>query len=191
MKFDYKVLIRLMKKSYKGGGIKIIRTERELRDYFFLSGAGWALLIPKEKCPGEVTGQIVTWLADLPRIGYAAWVVKGFDPKPLEPAERDLAIADCTALTYNLGMKPLPLRTETEFLVQLGNFETAAFDLDAFAVVSGGANLGAFDPGVILARWTDEDTEAWFWIWNDITNVPEIARTAATACRVWHTEKEN
>lgn len=53
-----------------------------------------------------------------------------------------------------------------------------AFDLDAFAVVDGGANLGAFDPGVILARWTDEDTEAWFWIWNDITNVPEIARTA-------------
>ena len=97
MKFDYKALIRLMKKSYKGGGIKIIRTERELRDCFFLSGAGWALLIPKEKCPGEVTGQIVTWLADLPRIGYAAWVVKGFDPKPLEPAERDLAIADCTA----------------------------------------------------------------------------------------------
>ena len=31
MKFDYKALIRLMKKSYKGGGIKIIRTERELR----------------------------------------------------------------------------------------------------------------------------------------------------------------
>lgn len=75
--------------------------------------------------------------------------------------------------------------------MQLGNFETAAFDLDAFAVVDGGANLGAFDPGVILARWTDEDTEAWFWIWNDITNVPEIARTAASACRVWHTEKEN
>ena len=42
MKFDYKALIRLMKKSYKGGGIKIIRTERELRDCFFLSGAGWA-----------------------------------------------------------------------------------------------------------------------------------------------------
>ena len=39
MKFDYKALIRLMKKSYKGGGIKIIRTERELRDCFFLSGA--------------------------------------------------------------------------------------------------------------------------------------------------------
>ena len=144
MKFDYKALIRLMKKSYKGGGIKIIRTERELRDCFFLSGAGWALLIPKEKCPGEVTGQIVTWLADLPRIGYAAWVVKGFGPKPLEPAERDLAIADCTALTYNLGMKPLPLRTETEFLVQLGNFETAAFDLDAFAVVDGGAQFEPF-----------------------------------------------
>ena len=25
MKFDYKALIRVMKKSYKGGGIKIIR----------------------------------------------------------------------------------------------------------------------------------------------------------------------
>lgn len=51
MKFDYKALIRLMKKSYKGGGIKIIRTERELRDCFFLSGAGWALLIPQGKVP--------------------------------------------------------------------------------------------------------------------------------------------
>lgn len=92
MKFDYKALIRLMKKSYKGGGIKIIRTERMLRDCFFLSGAGWALLIPKEKCPGEVTGQIVTWLADLPRIGYAAWVVKGFDPKPWNPQSGTLLL---------------------------------------------------------------------------------------------------
>lgn len=35
MKFDYKALIRLMKKSYKGGGIKIIRTERELPGLLF------------------------------------------------------------------------------------------------------------------------------------------------------------
>ena len=191
MRFNVKALLKLMKKSYKGGGIKILRIEVGLRDCFFLTGADWALLIPKEKCPGEITGQIVTWLADLPRIGYAAWVVKGFDPKPLEPEERDLTLSACTAPAYTLGLKPLPLRTETEFLVQLGNFETAAFDLDAFAVVASGANLGAFDSSVLLARWTDEDSEAQFWIWNDINNVPEIARTAASACRVWPDEKEN
>ena len=191
MTFDTKALLRLMKQSYRGGGIRIIRTDRGLRDRFFLSGAGWSLLIPKETCPGEITGQIVTWLADLPHIGYAAWVVKGFDPKPLDLAERDQALADCTAPSYVLGLKPLPLRTETDALVQLGTGQIAAFALEAFAVVSSGANLGAFDPGALLACWQDEVTEAQFWIWNDITNVPEIARTAASACRVWNIEKEN
>ena len=65
MRFDTKALLKLMKQSWRGGGVKIQRTEhRGLWDSFFITGAGWALLIPKENCPGEIAGQIVTWLAD-------------------------------------------------------------------------------------------------------------------------------
>lgn len=53
MRFDTKALLKLMKQSWRGGGVKIQRTEyRGLWDSFFITGAGWALLIPKENCPG-------------------------------------------------------------------------------------------------------------------------------------------
>ena len=49
MRFDTKALLKLMKQSWRGGGVKIQRTEhRGLWDSFFITGAGWALLIPKE-----------------------------------------------------------------------------------------------------------------------------------------------
>lgn len=88
MTFSTKALLRLMKQSYKGGGLKVLRAEVSLRDCFLVSGAGWALLIPKEKCPGEITGQLVAWLADMPRIGDGSWLVKGYDPQPMEAAEK-------------------------------------------------------------------------------------------------------
>lgn len=185
MRFHTKALLKLMKQSHKGGGIKVLRTEMYLRDCFFLSGAGWALLIPKEKCPGEITGQLVTWLADMPRIGDGFWIVKGFDPKPMDPDEKSLCVPDYTSRTYNLGMKPLPLRTETDFLVQLGDRAVAALDMGAEAVVDGSVNLGAFDPPAFVAQWQDEETDALFWADNDIVNVCEKARTAAAACNVW------
>lgn len=51
MKFDYKALLKLMKKSYKGGGIKIIRTERELRDCFFPVRCRLGAADPQGKVP--------------------------------------------------------------------------------------------------------------------------------------------
>lgn len=186
MRFHTKALLKLMKQSHKGGGIKVLRTEMYLRDCFFLSGAGWALLIPKEKCPGELTGQLVTWLADMPRIGDGYWLVKGFDPKAMEPAEKGLCVPEYTSRTYNLGMKPLPLRTETDFLVQTGDRAVAALDMDAEAVVDGSVNLGAFDPGTLVAQWQDEDTDALFWAHNNIDNVNDIAQDAAATCNVWN-----
>lgn len=185
MRFHYKALLKLMKHSYRGGGIKVLRTEVYLRDCFFLSGAGWAMLIPKEKCPGEIVGQLAAWLADLPRIGDGYWLVKGYDPHPMEPAEKDLCVQDRTRGVYNLGLKPLPLRTETDILLQLGDKHIAALDVEAFDVLDGGVNLGAFDPGVHTAQWKDEDTEAIFWADNDIGNVCKAAREAAAACNVW------
>lgn len=185
MRFHYKALLKLMKHSYRGGGIKVLRTEVDLRDCFFLSGAGWALLIPRETCPGEIVGQLVTWIADLPRIGDGYWLVKGYDPHPMEPDEKTLCVQDRTRCVYPLGLKQLPLRTETDILVQLGDRSIAALDIEAFDVLDGGVNLGAFAPGVHAARWTDEDTGALFWADNDIGNVCSAAREAAEACDVW------
>lgn len=92
MRFDTKALLKLMKQSWRGGGVKIQRTEhRGLWDSFFITGAGWALLIPKENCPGEIAGQIVTWLADMPKIGESKWVVKGCDPQDIPEDDRAAA----------------------------------------------------------------------------------------------------
>ena len=147
MRFDTKALLKLMKQSWRGGGVKIQRTEhRGLWDSFFITGAGWALLIPKENCPGEIAGQIVTWLADMPKIGESKWVVKG-----------------C-----------LPLCTATDALIQYGaDDRAAAFPLDAFAVVQAGANLGFLDTEAGIACWKDEDTHGLFWLCDNAGNVPQ------------------
>ena len=154
MRFDTKALLKLMEQSWRGGGVKIQRTEhRGLWDSFFITGAGWALLIPKENCPGEIAGQIVTWLADMPKIGESKWVVKG---------------------NYETGMACLPLCTATDALIQYGaDDRAAAFPLDAFAVVQAGANLGFLDTEAGIACWKDEDTHGLFWLCDNAGNVPQ------------------
>lgn len=137
MTFSTKALLRLMKQSYKGGGLKVLRAEVSA-GLFLVSGAGWALLIPKEKCPGEITGQLVAWLADMPRIGDGSWLVKGYDPQPMEAAEKAACVQEHTAGVYTLGLKLLPLRTETDVLVQLGDKTVAALEQLAADVVAPG-----------------------------------------------------
>lgn len=110
MRFDTKALLKLMKQSWRGGGVKIQRTEhRGLWDSFFITGAGWALLIPKENCPGEIAGQIVTWLADMPKIGESKWVVKGCDPQDIPEDDRTIDISRYTTGNYETGMACLLL----------------------------------------------------------------------------------
>lgn len=105
MRFDTKALLKLMKQSWRGGGVKIQRTEyRGLWDSFFITGAGWALLIPKENCPGEIAGQIVTWLADMPKIGESKWVVKGCDPQDIPEDDRTIDISRYTTGNYETGI---------------------------------------------------------------------------------------
>lgn len=105
MRFDTKALLKLMKQSWRGGGVKIQRTEhRGLWDSFFITGAGWALLIPKENCPGEIAGQIVTWLADMPKIGESKWVVKGCDPQDIPEDDRTIDISRYTTGNYEAGI---------------------------------------------------------------------------------------
>ena len=162
MRFDTKALLKLMKQSWRGGGVKIQRTEhRRLWDSFFITGAGWALLIPKENCPGEIAGQIVTWLADMPKIGESKWVVKGCDPQDIPEDDRTIDISRYTTGNYETGMACLPLCTATDALIQYGaDDRAAAFPLDAFAVVQAGVALNAArvvdQHGILQIRFGDE-----------------------------------
>ena len=167
MRFDTKALLKLMKQSWRGGGVKIQRTEyRGLWDSFFITGAGWALLIPKENCPGEIAGQIVTWLADMPKIGESKWVVKGCDPQDIPEDDRTIDISRHTTGNSETGMACLPLCTATDALIQYGaDDRAAAFPLDAFAVVQAGANLGFLDTEAGIACWKDEDTQHKIAVW--------------------------
>lgn len=181
MRFDTKAILKLMKQSWKGGGVKIRRFERGLRDMIFLTGAGWALLIPKESCPGELAAQMVIWLADMPRIGDSKWVVKGSDPQDIPTEESDADLRRFTSGSYDTGLGCLPLRTETDALFQYGEYraEAAAFPLEAAAVIASGANLGFIDPTIHIARWKDEVTEALFWVCDNVGNVPQDVLDAA------------
>ena len=143
-------------------------------DSFFITGAGWALLIPKENCPGEIAGQIVTWLADMPKIGESKWVVKGCDPQDIPEDDRTIDISRYTTGNYETGMACLPLCTATDALIQYGaDDRAAAFPLDAFAVVQAGANLGFLDTEAGIACWKDEDTHGLFWLCDNAGNVPQ------------------
>lgn len=175
MRFDTKALLKLMKQSWRGGGVKIQRTEyRGLWDSFFLTGAGWALLMPKDHCPGEIAGQIVTWLADMPKIGESKWVVKGCDPQDIPESDRTIDLSRYTTGNYETGMACLPLCTATDALIQYGeDNRAAAFPLEAFAVVQGCANLGFLDAAAHIALWKDEDTKGLFWICDNAGNIPQ------------------
>ncbi len=181
MRFDIKALLRLMKQSWRGGGVKIQRTEyRGLWDSFFITGAGWALLIPKEHCPSELTGQIVTWLADMPKIGEFKWVAKGCGPQDIPEGDKAIDLSRYTAGTYETGMVCLPICTTTNALVQYsGSNLVAAFPLDAFAVVQAGANFGFLDAETGIAHWQDEDTQGLFWLCDNADNIPQDVRDAA------------
>lgn len=142
--------------------------------FLFITGAGWALLIPKENCPGEIAGQIVTWLADMPKIGESKWVVKGCDPQDIPEDDRTIDISRYTTGNYETGMACLPLCTTTDALIQYGaDDRAAAFPLDAFAVVQAGANLGFLDTEAGIACWKDEDTHGLFWLCDNAGNVPQ------------------
>ena len=179
MRFDTKAIVKLMKQSWKGGGVKIRRFERGLRDLLFLTGAGWALLIPKENCPGELAAQMVIWLADMPRIGSSKWVVKGCDPQDIPTEESDADIRRFECGSYGTGLGCLPLRTETDALFQYGKQRAAAFPMEAANVIASGANLGFLDPAAHIARWKDEATEASFWVCDNAGNVPQDVLNAA------------
>lgn len=180
MRFDIKAFLRLMKQSWQGG-VKILRTEhRGLWDSFFITGAGWALLIPKEHCPSEITGQLVTWLADMPKIGESKWVAKGCGPQDIPEGDKAIDLSRYTAGTYETGMVCLPICTTTNALVQYSDRNlAAAFPLDAFAVVQPGANFGFLDAETGIARWQDEDTQGLFWLCDNADNIPQDVRDAA------------
>ncbi len=115
-------------KSWQGGGVKILRTEhRGLWDSFFITGAGWALLIPKEHCPSEITGQLVTWLADMPKIGESKWVAKGCGPQDIPEGDKAIDLSRYTAGTYDDRQgHALPICTATNALVQYSGSNLAA-----------------------------------------------------------------
>lgn len=186
MRFDTKAIARLLKSSYKGGGVKIARTEYKLQDTFFLAGGGWQLMVPKASCPGEVIGLICGWLGDMPLIGQTVWVYKGcgLDNCGLQDPfwEPYLAGSYCT------GAKPLPLYTSSLRLFKGMDGRVAAFEQTACAVVGAGLNLGGLDEDA--AQWLDEETDAAFWADNQAGSLTAEVYAAAKNYKAWEESEQ-
>ena len=74
-----KVLIKLMKAAYKGGGVKLWRSTN---DVLYLCGAGWACAMLWKYVPGPVLGLIATWCHGLPRLCQGWWCLDAGDRDP-------------------------------------------------------------------------------------------------------------
>lgn len=68
MNLNEKALVKLMKNSYKAGGVKLLRTKQ---DSIVLSGGYWLLVIDFQHLPSTVLGLLAEWLRRLPEPGEA------------------------------------------------------------------------------------------------------------------------
>ena len=74
-----KTLVKLMKAAYKGGGVKVYRSQH---DVLCLCGAGWACALLWKYVPGPVLGLIASWCHGLPDKGQGWWCMDAYGEEP-------------------------------------------------------------------------------------------------------------
>ena len=76
-----KKLVKLMKAAYKGGGVKVWRSAK---DVLCLVGPGWACAMLWKYVPGPVLGLIAGWCHGLPHKGEGWWCMDAYGDAPEE-----------------------------------------------------------------------------------------------------------
>ncbi len=74
-----KKLVKLMKAAYKGGGVKVWRSAK---DVLCLVGPGWACAMLWKYVPGPVLGLIAGWCHGLPHKGEGWWCMDAYGDAP-------------------------------------------------------------------------------------------------------------
>ena len=74
-----KKLVKLMKAAYKGGGVKVWRSAK---DVLCLVGPGWACAMLWKYVPGPVLGLMAGWCHGLPEKGQGWWCMDAYGDAP-------------------------------------------------------------------------------------------------------------
>lgn len=103
-----KKLVKLMKAAYKGGGVKVWRSAK---DVLCLVGPGWACAILWKYVPGPVLGLIAGWCHGLTHKGEGWWCMDAYGdapdqldgmPEPL-PTLQDSPVLDGSLITMDFA----------------------------------------------------------------------------------------
>lgn len=103
-----KKLVKLMKAAYKGGGVKVWRSAK---DVLCLAGPGWACAMLWKYVPGPVLGLIAGWCHSLPHKGEGWWCMDAYGdaPDPLDgmpeplPTLQDSPVLEDSLITMDFA----------------------------------------------------------------------------------------
>lgn len=177
-----KALVRLMKEAYKGGGVKVWRTEWRYIDLLVISTGFWAMAMPMEQAPGKVLGLLGEWLRRLPLIGEAYLLRSKLEPEPLAPTvEVMMELLDGTDEgRFAVDLKPTPFYVgDKRALQRRDNRQMLFFTAELLELADGFLHTGAALEDGGLAQWRQADADVKVWIWPRKDVAPERAAILA------------
>ena len=169
-----KALVRLMKEAYKGGGVKVWRTEWDYVDLLMVSTGFWAAAMPMEQVPGKVLGLLGEWLRRLPLIDEAYMLRQRTEPERLNVREdhMPLLLEAQDDLDFTVDLKPTPFYVgDKRALQRRDDRQMLFFKAELLELAGGFLHTGAANRSGQLAQWRQPDTDAVVWLWprNDVS----------------------
>lgn len=156
-----KTLVKLMKAAYKGGGVKIWRSPK---DVLYLCGPGWACAMLWMYVPGPVLGLMAGWCHGLPEKGQGWWCLNdcGEEPEPVDDLPEPLATLQRHPVRMDSGLIALDFVCMGYRAVQCQGTRILWFEADGIAMLgrlaSFGGDLTGGPDAAPWGRWHDPET---------------------------------
>lgn len=153
-------LVKLMKAAYKGGGVKVWRSAK---DVLCLVGPGWACAMLWKYVPGPVLGLIAGWCHGLPHKGEGWWCMDAYGdaPDPLDgmpeplPTLRDSPVLEDSLITMDFAC--MGYRAAQSDGRRIRWFDAVGIDALGRLTTFGGVLLDIRD-AMPWGRWHDPET---------------------------------
>lgn len=155
-----KKLVKLMKAAYKGGGVKVWRSAK---DVLCLVGPGWACAMLWKYVPGPVLGLIAGWCHGLPHKGEGWWCMDAYGdapdqldgmPEPL-PTLQDSPVLEDSLITMDFAC--MGYRAAQSDGRRILWFDAVGIDALGRLATFGGALLDIRN-AMPWSRWHDPET---------------------------------
>lgn len=156
-----KTLVKLMKAAYKGGGVKVWRSSK---DVLYLCGPGWACAMLWKYVPGPVLGLMAGWCHGLPEKGQGWWCLNdcGEEPEPVDDLPEPLATLQRHPVRMDSGLIALDFVCMGYRAVQCQGTRILWFEADGITMLgrlaSFGGDLTGGPDAAPWGRWHDPET---------------------------------